>query len=561
MNIFIKSSIAIVATMSLSACLGKSSDLSQYRQELIDATIVPVAEKGENINWTFIDTDGKTSGRTYELLGCLHEGRAIYCVQDSTRNLHGYVDENGQIVIEARYSTATDFSDGLAWVSKPDSSLMVIDRNGNTVFRCPEAYTAEIFGNGCAKVSDLSGNIKILDRTGSEITFPEAVENVSEVDDGFVIARSNDHSRLYRMDKKEFKPVEELDKFNISDFYGGWNLAVTESNGKFGLVNLKGEYIVNPRYKDLMRCNNLIAFMNDKKKIGFLDKHGEEVIPAKYKAMQKPVWGSRYIAVSTSGSRWQIIDEKGEPIIAAKYDKIMPLNKTIFAVMKDDKWGLADASKGEITCEPQFDKIVAMGNVLFASTGLYMAVINSEGKILSDEKYVADTYPIVRKATSQYVSPEQIAALIMKAVDIMPADVNAETVASEFDLTKFDFQPGYPEAELTNMPLPGSDMTVSCIFNSSPVYESGYYTKKRNWNTNCRPVNYFISMVFDNAEKCKAVVALLCDKYNMPYGDGITADSFTDCSTLIITIEPNEKHTCSISPYIMDYGYYEEDYY
>ena len=85
---------------------------------------------------------------------------------DQTSKKYGYKDENGNIVIPAKYDDALDFSDGLALV-KIKGKYGFIDKTDKLVI--PAKYDdAWWFKNGKAKVT-LNGREFYIDKNGNEV--------------------------------------------------------------------------------------------------------------------------------------------------------------------------------------------------------------------------------------------------------------------------------------------------------------------------------------------------------------------------------------------------------
>jgi hypothetical protein len=86
------------------------------------------------------------------LVGCLHK--------------YGFIDKQGNLIIEPLYNTAWDFSEGIAFVKK-DDYYGCIDKNGTEVL--PFVYKFGYkFKNGLALVRLKNGGITYIDKNGNE---------------------------------------------------------------------------------------------------------------------------------------------------------------------------------------------------------------------------------------------------------------------------------------------------------------------------------------------------------------------------------------------------------
>lgn len=112
----------------------------------------------------FIDRDGKTywrderpqalRSRDIRAFGSFSEGLAWFREDTSPDDLHGWIDPEGTVVIEAEFTGAGDFSDGLAPASLDDGLAGFISPDGE--LQLPRKWTldhAEPFSEGLAYVA------------------------------------------------------------------------------------------------------------------------------------------------------------------------------------------------------------------------------------------------------------------------------------------------------------------------------------------------------------------------------------------------------------------------
>ncbi|MDE5877095.1 MAG: WG repeat-containing protein [Muribaculaceae bacterium] len=91
----------------------------------------------------YIDTNGKRIYPGVTVDG--GQGDCIRPLKDGLRafpkayNEWGYMDANGAVKLAAKYRSATDFSEGYAWVVLQDDTKHLIDKTGKSVFQAPES--------------------------------------------------------------------------------------------------------------------------------------------------------------------------------------------------------------------------------------------------------------------------------------------------------------------------------------------------------------------------------------------------------------------------------------
>lgn len=503
---FIPAAAAAALQLLTASCAGTDASGNSYFGTVETAEAVSVVKSSDG-KAVVVDREGKELAGPFDALGELHDGRMVYRTgeyTDSTTAAYGYVDEKGSTVIPAVYASASDFSEGLAFVAPRDSSLRAIDRDGKVVFTVPDAVTVNVFMGGYAQASDISGRVWLLDREGERLDFPDTVSSAGFVAEGFIVGRVGDVRRLYKVKDKTISRVEELDNFSLQSFDARLQLAIVKSGDNYGLASVSGEYVVNPQYRKLKFDGGYICFSTDAGKIGFLDGKGKVVVDAVFDDVRfrSDNADGDYFIVSRDGKLWEIIDNEGKTVIPADYDRIMHLCGDLYAVGKDGKVGIADASRGKVTCEPQFADVVSVGRVIFASAGGAYAVVNSEGKMLGAEAYsVPETY-FHDYAESQALTSQQRAemiAMIMGSVDFgLPMPELAERYG--LDKSLYNSQPG--EWPLAQGAVPGMEFILVGGFRNGPV-ASG------QWNASATPDNYILVAYFPDTKAAMDVVGLL----------------------------------------------------
>ena len=243
---------------------------------------------------------------------------------------NGYIDNKGNVIVPIVYESAQNFRDGWGIIKK-DSNYFFVDKNGNlkepprkytelTEFRSGYAF-GKVAGTGGGKNTYYYINTQLQEEfsvsASSAFQFWEDVAVVSR--DGKTYELLNKKGELF----KTLTGIETL-KFTTDGL-----LAIKEK-GKWGYMNQKGEYIVNPKYDD---CESY--------------KYG-------------------YAKVKT-GTKWGIIDKSGTEIIEPKYDNIVP-GENGFCVFYTTAWGAIDKT-GKVIAEPTlsvitpFEKDRALGKL------------------------------------------------------------------------------------------------------------------------------------------------------------------------------------------------------
>lgn len=126
----------------------------------------------------------------------------------------------------------------------------------------------------------------------------------------------------------EGKYITELAQFHIDQFEG--EFAVITANGKKGIINKQGDYIVMPEYDEAIITDQFL-YLN-------------RIVQRK--------------------SNWSVFTLKGEVVTGPEYHEIYPITPRIFAVKVNQYWGLVNTNGDQIT-SCKFDTLILQsdGNV------------------------------------------------------------------------------------------------------------------------------------------------------------------------------------------------------
>jgi hypothetical protein len=231
----------------------------------------------------------------------------------------GYIDSTGKVVIEPKFEYHPDyynysfpfFSEGLFAYEK-DSLFGYFDTLGNVVIT-PQFNYAEYFKNGFAKVN-IGGN--------------------------------------------------------YGEYGEGWSYI---EGGKWGFINKKGEFVVQPIFEIKNEWDNLIIStfienlaavpnnINETPHWGFIDTLGNWVIKPQFDKVTSFVNGKAIVTIDCPqkiyndmrGGTCGVIDKSGKYIIQPFFEQVSILNDRIVKVKFNSKWGTIDYS-GNFIIQPQF---------------------------------------------------------------------------------------------------------------------------------------------------------------------------------------------------------------
>ncbi|MFN6379273.1 MAG: WG repeat-containing protein [Flavobacteriales bacterium] len=137
--------------------------------------------------------------------------------------------QNKQIIPSENYSSHFNFINGISIFSRNAGKLGMIDSKGKVIVE--EKYNRiEFVEYGKYYRTVLNGKVGVIDYYGNEIILPS------------------------------FDFVTEFKGFGVKTEYDPDNLFLVKRDGKFGVINSKGEFIIDMVYDDLMVMEDFVVF-------------------------------------------------------------------------------------------------------------------------------------------------------------------------------------------------------------------------------------------------------------------------------------------------------------
>ena len=193
----------------------------------------------------------------------------------------GYVNSNGELVVECKYAAAFSYVEGNAMVKNEEGLFGFVNKDGDEIVPC-QYVTARNFSIAqYAAVYDTNGKWGYVNSAG-----------------------------------KLKIPCKFTD---CLDFTNDESAAVCDENGKWGYINNRGEYIIEIKYiKALPIANNdMAAVRKDNEKWIYIDRKGKQVIAEEYDYAD--TFADNSIAVVgkiiNEKMNYAVIDEKGEVLV------------------------------------------------------------------------------------------------------------------------------------------------------------------------------------------------------------------------------------------------------
>lgn len=269
----------------------------------------------------------------------------------------GFVDNSGKKIIETKYDSVLDFSEGYSAVLTASGKWKYIDKSGKDL-TLPIYDYALGFKNGVARVSR-DGKYCFIGIDGKEkgrmytVVF-EYQDDISVVNNGGIIDENGGVSggKFAYMDKSGKIISKWYD--DTFDFYEG--MGMVRSGDKYGFLDKSCKEVVELKYEKAWNFSNGMAGVMLNGKFGYVDKTGKLVIPAKYDQVYN---FNNEVAVVVNNAEidevtgeifageYFLIDKKGNQL-SKVYDTIYESSDGVLVFKKEDKYGVIDLTGKEI---------------------------------------------------------------------------------------------------------------------------------------------------------------------------------------------------------------------
>lgn len=207
-------------------------------------------------------------------------------------DLQGFIDTTSKLVIAPQFDKVNPFCEGLALVNRGDSVFYINKENQNVFNRYfSDGYDFH-YGIGAVQSND---KWFLMNRQGQTIS--PFYNEISELSNGAYVVKSN-------------------------------NL--------YGVLDKYGHVLIEPKFSKIGDFKNDLAYYEENGLYGFIDKEGRSV-KSQYQWISD--FNAYGIALMQSGNKYGLINRLNQIILEANYDQILPVDKNIFIVVKNGKYG------------------------------------------------------------------------------------------------------------------------------------------------------------------------------------------------------------------------------
>jgi len=271
--------LALVLTSGDDRLFGYINEEGKY---VINAKYKEATVFSEGLAWVVADNDApsainkkgdiKFTLTEAEKVRTFHDGLAAFSVLNEDGEEHwGFVNKEGNIVINAQFSDVSNFSEGKCSVRNSDGKWGYIESDGQISINY-QFDRAGDFKNGRCVVAS-GGKKGAIDSDGKYIINPQFSEMVAD-GDLFMINQGGKYGWCDLEGAFVINP-----QFEAAFPFNGNSLTPFESGNGFGYINKEGKIIINPQFRVALPFNGDLALVaTGGKTAGFIDIEGKYVI-------------------------------------------------------------------------------------------------------------------------------------------------------------------------------------------------------------------------------------------------------------------------------------------
>ncbi len=221
----------------------------------------------------------------YDNIYPFSEERAVV----KSNELYGCIDKSGKIIVPVNYKYMGEkYKEGLIKFSNGGASGGFLDVDGNIVLE-HKYHGFNDFSDGLVKVSNASyGNIGYMDKTG-KLVIPIKFKEGNDFSEGLAFVRKKNGENLFidKTGKEVFNVKTEVFNFYRSKFSEGL-VKIQVGNYDYNFLDNIGNIVFTLKnYNEAGDFHDGLACVGRNNLYGFVDKTGREIIPLQYKYSSK----------------------------------------------------------------------------------------------------------------------------------------------------------------------------------------------------------------------------------------------------------------------------------
>lgn len=257
------------------------------------------------------------------------------CILKDDNNKYGLIDKHGKIYLDCLYDDISLFFMNYAEIIK-DGKVGLVNICGNIVLDCNYGAISSFDDNKLARVL-YRGFEGLFTTLGTWLIKPRFSIIYPAFNDIYIVCKNDSQKEVddkpvnpvhsyyndYTYNRGQFYKSRDYDRFDKNNPY----LKKEYPNGKYGIINSKGEYVVNCIYDMIFPFSeSYIAVVKLNNKWGCIDEMGNIIVPIKYDCINEFQNG---LASTLYNGKWGIINAMGETIVPFVYEKVLYVGETL----------------------------------------------------------------------------------------------------------------------------------------------------------------------------------------------------------------------------------------
>ena len=340
-------------------------------------------------------------------------------------------------------------------------SIVKVIKTSNTEIEIKKYSYHTAYDNGKFGVINSDGETVIKPTYNEIIAIPNkekavfvCVYDVNDIDGTYKTKVINEKNEEIL---KGYEKIEAIDNYDSKqNIWYEDNLLKATKNGKYGLINLNGEELLDFEYDEITALKSIEKNIIVRKagNVGLVNEKGQTIIPVLYKEIRtlKEGYNNEYIVINENNLQG-LISTSGQTLIETKYEEIKYINSsTLFAVKEAGVWKVLNIDDDSIIIDGGYENIIEVktDNIIVVKEGKYGVVNkNKEEKIAfqyEDLKHIFSIYYIAKKegkygiinSENQEIIPfEYINMIYIENASIVQADkTETETVIFDSNLSQ-----------------------------------------------------------------------------------------------------------------------------
>lgn len=270
-----------MALVQTSGDIPKWGFIGEDGKFLISANYTNATTFNENLAWvvsensapSVINTKGEVQFtlQSAEYVRIFNNGLAAFSKMASDGKMQwGFVDNQGNIKINAQFLAVGDFSEDKCAVCNNNNKWGYIDKQGKLIVNY-QFSDAKRFTNGKAVVAS-GGKYGVIDDNGKYLVNPQ-FDDMQGDGNLFIIQQG----RKFGWADKDGKIVINPQFVEALPFAGNKTAAV-KSTDSWGYIDHDGKIIINPQFDKAFPFNGSLALVVAANKIGFINSDGKYII-------------------------------------------------------------------------------------------------------------------------------------------------------------------------------------------------------------------------------------------------------------------------------------------